>query len=164
MDNEAKSKLADATIAECDHVAEFPGRNDTQQRAPQLRRIKRLECQMQEDGGVLADGIEQHRLLALDHSLADDVDAFGLELFEVRELPGATKTIWRCQRPLRRVDSRQHHIHGIDPLWLGYAGSDRRVRAGWRAWSPHSFFSSCSHHHRPARSGSPSATARVHGS
>src|SRR6202051_5199839 len=81
---------------------------------------------MQEYGGVLADGIEQHRLLALGHSLADDVDAFGLELFEVRELPGATESIWRCQCPLGGVDGRQHHIHGVDPLWLGYAGSEGR--------------------------------------
>src|SRR3984893_9345484 len=94
MHDEPKSKLAGTTIAERDHLAEFPGRIDMQQRERQLRRIKRLECQMQEDGGVLADGIEQHRLVALGHSLADDVDAFGLELAEERELPGADQDEW----------------------------------------------------------------------
>lgn len=29
-------------------------------------------------------------------------------------------------------------------------------------WIPHSFFVSSSHHHRPARSGSPGTTGRVH--
>src|SRR5580693_2392168 len=55
MHDEPKSKLVDTTIAERDHLAEFPGRIDMQQRERQLRRIERLECQMQEDGGVLAD-------------------------------------------------------------------------------------------------------------
>src|SRR6202051_3651915 len=65
MHYEPKSKLVDTTIAERDHLAEFPGRIDVLQRERDLRSIKRLECQMQEDGGVFADRIEQHRLLAL---------------------------------------------------------------------------------------------------
>src|ERR1700730_5349753 len=40
MEDEPKAKLAYMTSAERDHLAEFPGRNDMQQRERQLRRVK----------------------------------------------------------------------------------------------------------------------------
>ena len=43
--------------------------------------------EMQHDRRVLADRIEHHRPFALGDDLAHDVDALGLEPFEVRE-PG----------------------------------------------------------------------------
>ena len=78
--DELEAELGGATVAERDHVAELPGGIDVQQRKRQLRRIERLQRQVQENRGILADRIEQHRVVALGDSLPDDVDAFGLEL------------------------------------------------------------------------------------
>src|SRR5579863_889541 len=44
-----------------------------------------------------------------------------------------------------------------------FTGSGGSESCGARQCSPHSFLASCSHHHRPARSGSPAAMARVQG-
>ena len=76
-------ELARPRIAERDHFAEFPRGIDVQQRERQPRRIERLERQVEQNRGVLADGIEHHRILGLGDRLAHDVDAFGLELLQV---------------------------------------------------------------------------------
>ena len=44
--------------------------------------------QAQHDGGVLADGIEHHRALALGDHLAEDVDGLGLQALQVGEHGG----------------------------------------------------------------------------
>lgn len=43
------AELAGAGIAKCDHLAKFPGRVDVQQRERRLRRIERLQRQVQQD-------------------------------------------------------------------------------------------------------------------
>ena len=70
-------------IAELDHLPELPGRIDVQQREGQPAGVERLLRQPQHDGGVLADRVEHHRPLELGGDLADDVDALGLEGFQV---------------------------------------------------------------------------------
>ena len=45
--------------------------------------IEGLLRQAQHDGGILADGVEHHRVLELGRDLADDVDALGLEQLEM---------------------------------------------------------------------------------
>jgi hypothetical protein len=42
----------------------------------------------QHDGGVLADGVEHDRVLELRGDFAEDLDALGLEEFEVAEAGG----------------------------------------------------------------------------
>jgi hypothetical protein len=85
MHDQIETEVARARVAERDHLAELPRGVDVQQRKWRLRRIERLERQMQQDRGILADRIEHHRILRLGHRLADDVDAFGFKLFEMRK-------------------------------------------------------------------------------
>jgi hypothetical protein len=47
--------------------------------------MERLARQMQHNGAVLAQGIEQHRLAALGYDLAHDEYAFGFEPLQVRQ-------------------------------------------------------------------------------
>src|SRR5262249_48336118 len=63
MNDEVEPELAYAGVAERDHLAEFPGRIDMEKRKRRLRRIERLEREMHQDGGILADGIEHHRIV-----------------------------------------------------------------------------------------------------
>ena len=92
MHDQVEPELRGAVIAERDHLAEFPGRVDVQQRERRLRRIERLERQMQHDGRILADRIEHHRVVGLGDHLADDVNALRFELLEVRQpAPAAAK-------------------------------------------------------------------------
>jgi len=46
---------------------------------------KRLACQMQHHGRVFTDGVQHHRVIELGGDLADDVDAFRLQLFQMRQ-------------------------------------------------------------------------------
>ena len=86
--DEIEAELARGAIAEGDHVAELPGGVDVQQRERRLGRIERLARQMQQDGGVLADRIEQHRAAELRGGLAEDVDALGLQQVEMAQRRG----------------------------------------------------------------------------
>ena len=159
MHDQIEAELAGAGIAKRDHLAELPGGVDVQQRKRRLRRVERLERQMQQDRRILADRIEHHWIFRLGHRLANDVDALGFQLFEMAE-------------PRRRRHVRDRIVGAING-WRVSVGHGRvRVRACEAArvmrpsaptCSPHSFFSSCSHHQRPARSGSPGCSARVHG-
>ena len=81
--DQVEAELAHGAIAEGDHVAELPGGIDVQQRERRLGRIERLARQVQQHRGVLADGIEQHRLAELRGSLAEDVDALRLQQIEM---------------------------------------------------------------------------------
>jgi len=72
-------------VAEADHLLEFPGGVDVHERERRLAGREGLQGQVQHHGGILADGIEHHRVFELGRDLADDVDGFGLELFQVRE-------------------------------------------------------------------------------
>src|SRR5262249_34170056 len=79
VNDEVEPELAHARVAERDHLAKFPGGVDVEKREGRLRGIERLQGEMYEDGGILADGIQHHRVIGFGHRLADDVDAFGLE-------------------------------------------------------------------------------------
>ena len=127
--DEIEPEIAHGLVAEGDHVAELPRRVDVQQREGRLGRPERFPREVQQNGRVLADRVEQHRCAELRRSLAENVNALGLEQLEMR---------YECG-------------HAAFPLRFGFM------------WMPHSFFSSCSHHQRPARGSSPGCTARVHG-
>ncbi len=75
--------LLDHALAEAVHLAEFPAGVHMQHREWQAAGIEGLACQMQHDGGVLADGIQHYRVLELGGNLTDDVDAFGFQLFQM---------------------------------------------------------------------------------
>ena len=77
-------KRARRRVPEGDHLAEFPRGIHVQQRKRQLRGIKRLARQMQQNRGVLADRIQQHGLAAFRRHLAHDLDALILQPPEVK--------------------------------------------------------------------------------
>jgi hypothetical protein len=79
VDVEIESQTLRGLVAKRDHLPEFPGGVDVQQRERQLRGIEGLHRQVQHHGAVLADGIEHHRPLALRGHLAHDVDALGFQ-------------------------------------------------------------------------------------
>ncbi len=89
------AEFARHLVAKLVHVAELPRRVDVQQRKRRRRRIERLDREVQHHRAVLADGVEHHRLLALRHHLAHDVDALGLEPLQVGER--------RCRRRCARL-------------------------------------------------------------
>src|SRR5665648_1060292 len=131
MDDEIEAELLHRPVAEGDHVVELPGGVHMEQRERRLGRPERFPRQMQQDGGVLTDGIEQHGVTELRRRLAEDMDALGFEELQMR-------------------GERGHAAFSFSfPVSL--------------TCNPHSFFSSFSHHQRPARGSSPGWTARVHG-
>src|SRR5262249_39290694 len=130
--DEIEPELARGAVTEGDHLAELPRGVDVEERRWRLCRPKGFPREVQQDGRVLADRIEQNGIAELRRSLAEDMDALGLEQLEMRGERG----------------------HAAIPFWLGLLGLRCR---------PHSFFSSCSHHQRPARGCSPDCTARVQG-
>ena len=131
MDDEIEAEVLRMLVAEGDHLAELPCRVDVEQREGGLGRIEGLHRQMQQDCGVLADGIKDDRLVAGRRHLAEDLHAFGFKPAQVIEAhAGAPVRVILPSGPMCR---------------------------------PHSFLPSSSHHQRPARSGSPGATARVQG-
>ena len=79
VDDELGVEALRGLVAELDHLLELPARVDVQQRERDAAREERLAGQVQQDRGVLADGIHEQRLGELGRHLAEDVDAFGLE-------------------------------------------------------------------------------------
>ncbi len=57
MDAQVEPEAARRLVAEGDHLAEFPGGVDVQQRKGKRRGMERLQRDMQHRAGVLADGI-----------------------------------------------------------------------------------------------------------
>ena len=62
VDDQIEAEPRCRRVAKRDHLAEFPGGIDMQQRKRQRRGIERLPRQMQHDRGILADRIQHHRL------------------------------------------------------------------------------------------------------
>ncbi len=87
MDDEIKAKPAGGLVAEPDHFLEFPRRIHMQKRERRLAGSEGLHRQMQHHGGVLADGIQHHRIAKFGRDLANDVDAFRFQPVEMGE-PG----------------------------------------------------------------------------
>jgi hypothetical protein len=70
VDAQVEPEARGGRVTERDHVPKLPGRVDVQQGKRRARRIERLEGQVQEDRGVLADRVEHHRALGLGGGLA----------------------------------------------------------------------------------------------
>ena len=67
-----------------DHVAELPRGVDVQQRERRPGGVEGLQREVQQDRGVLADRIQQHRAGGLAGDLAEDANALGLERAKMR--------------------------------------------------------------------------------
>ena len=80
MHDQLESQPIRRRVAKRGHLAKFPARIDMQERKGRLGGIKGLHRQMQEHGGILADGIEHHRRAKLGHALSQNIYALGLEL------------------------------------------------------------------------------------
>ena len=153
-DDEALAHLGDAPVAELDHFGEVVAGVDMQQRERQAAvetraaevvprpALERLLGQAQHHARVLAARKQQRRPLERRRGLAQDEDRFFLEPVEV----GVVEFGQQLKGGARRV----------------HAGAPE-VRGGFCVCSPHSLAASFSHHQRPARKSSPTATARVHG-
>jgi len=81
--DQVEAILLRLAVTEGDHLAELISGIHMQDRERQLRRPKGLARQMQQDGRVLADGVEQHRLAELRCGLAEDVDGLRFEQLQV---------------------------------------------------------------------------------
>ena len=81
-DPQVQSELRSPSITELDHLAELPAGVDVHQRERNRGRRKGLDRQMQENRRVLADAVEQHRILEGGCGLTIDVDRLGLELVQ----------------------------------------------------------------------------------
>ena len=75
-------------VTERDHLAEFPGGIDVQQRHRRPGGIKRLAQQVQQHRGILADRIQRHRMAEGRLHLAEDVDALRLQVVEMERWLG----------------------------------------------------------------------------
>ena len=97
MDDQIQPQPLGGRVAELDHLPEFPGRIDMQQRKRRLGGIERLHRQMQHHRRILADGIEHHRVGELGRHLAHDVDALGFQAPQMRYNSFITGQFWLSQ-------------------------------------------------------------------
>ncbi|GAB2586956.1 hypothetical protein GCM10027066_30400 [Dyella jejuensis] len=79
MDQETHIPGSRDLIAKRNHLAKFPGGVDVQKRDRRGCGVKRLAQQMQQDGGILADGIQHDRSLEAGYHFSEDMDAFGFK-------------------------------------------------------------------------------------
>jgi hypothetical protein len=134
--DELKPKLGGTTVPERDHVAKLPGGVNVQQRKRRLARIERLQRQVQQNRRVLADGIEQHRIVALRDGLPNDVNALGLQGIEMSELIGTAVMGGRRTRLLDSVERHRDDVHGCVPaIKIGFmrGRAAKGCRRGGRA-------------------------------
>src|SRR5262249_38046715 len=117
--------LATVTVAELDHRLELPGRIDVQQGEGEPAGVERLLRQAQHDGGVLADRVEHHRPLELGGDLADDVDALGLEQFQMGQVVTAADHPHSCLASLLSILSSQIWYTRALFDWLRLSSSAR---------------------------------------
>ena len=83
VDEQIEAELARHLVAKLDHLTELPGRIDMEKRERRLGGIESLNGQMHEHGGILAHGIEHHRLGEGRRHLAENVDRLGFEPIEM---------------------------------------------------------------------------------
>jgi hypothetical protein len=83
--NQIQAHFLDHLVAKTIHLLEFPARVHVHDRKRQLARKESLARQMQHHGRILADRVQHHRIIKLGGDLADDVDAFRLQLFQMRQ-------------------------------------------------------------------------------
>jgi hypothetical protein len=106
VDEKLEPQLGGHRVAEGDHLAELPGRVDMQEWKGRAGRMERLHRQVQHDGGVLADGIEHHRLGEGGGHLAENMDRFGFEPLQVGQAGGHSTFLGNSIGPGRK--SRRH--------------------------------------------------------
>ncbi|MNR10170.1 hypothetical protein D3C85_1264060 [compost metagenome] len=131
--DQVEAQLGDHLVAEAVHLLEFPASVDVHHRKRQLAREERLACQVQHHGGVFTDGVQHHRVIELGGHLADDVDAFRLQLFQMRQFvdhgysrklsyerpPGRVRAGILAQRPLLIRTPTRSKEHMNMPARLG---------------------------------------------
>ncbi|MDT4837540.1 hypothetical protein FQZ97_712760 [compost metagenome] len=83
--DQVEAHLGDHLVAETVHLLELPLGIDVHHRERQLAGEERLARKVQHDGRIFTDGVQHHRVVELRGDLADDVDAFRLQLFQVRQ-------------------------------------------------------------------------------
>ena len=121
MDDQIETEAGHRLVAEADHLAEFPAGIDMQQRKRQSGRIKRLLRQMQQDSRILADRIQQHRLVAGGHHLAQDENRLGFQSLQMSQ-SGHQTVPARCTRPSSPI-CKPHS------LWLSCSHHQRPARS-----------------------------------
>ena len=82
--DQVQAQVRDHLVAKRIHLLELPASIHMHHRERQLAGEERLAGQVQHYGGIFTDGIEHHRIIKLGGDLADDVDAFRLQLFQMR--------------------------------------------------------------------------------
>ncbi len=101
--DQVEPHFLDHLVAEAVHLLEFPLGVDVHHRERQLAREESLARQVQHHGGILADRVQHDRVVELGGHLADDMDAFRLQLFQVRQFVDhgySRKTIlWTASGP-----------------------------------------------------------------
>ena len=117
-----------AAVAKRDHLAEFPGRIDVQQRE---RRFAPDRTPSAPDAGAPTNPCRWNRAAPdcrIPRLPRADVDAFG---FELREMRKPMRRVLRAGKGLVRASRADHSMHGVIPylLWLSSA-SPRSTR--WR--------------------------------
>ena len=95
---------------------------------------------MQHHGGILANGIQHHRVIKLGGHFADDMNGFGFKLLQMRQ-PGVRMSIAMVVAAFRKGSVRQGPAAGARK---GY--SQRRLAlAGWH------FYRKRQQAHKPIR-------------
>ncbi len=127
VDDQIEPETLHGFIAKPDHVAEFPGGVDVQQRERQIRRMECLPCQMQHDRRVLADRIEHDRLAAFSDDFTEDEDRFR---FQAAQVVG--QMIHHRRRPLSGSahsgrSSRARHTGSMPKLAIRSRGGPARL-------------------------------------
>ena len=90
VDDQIPAKLVtNEILAERDHLLELPGRVDVHQRERRLGGVESLFGQPDHYGRIFADRVEHDRVVELGSNFADDMDALGFELLEVRKIVGS---------------------------------------------------------------------------
>ncbi|RMU78243.1 hypothetical protein ALP24_02204 [Pseudomonas syringae pv. aptata] len=83
--DQVQAHFFDHLVAKAIHLLEFPAGIDVHDREWQFTGEECLACQVQHHGRIFADRVQHHRVIELGGDLADDVDAFRLQLFQMRQ-------------------------------------------------------------------------------
>src|SRR6185437_7048380 len=109
-------------VAKRDHLAKFPCRIDVQHRKRRLRRMERLQREMQENARILADRIKQYWPRELGRRLAENPDRLVLQKAQIvrkwlmphRDALGHAATI-SCLADTALLSTQSGAPHGDEP-------------------------------------------------
>ena len=99
MNDQIEAEPSRGLVSEGDHLAELPCRIDMQKRKGQFSRMKCLHRKVQQYCRVLADRIEQDRIVTGRCDLSNDEDGFGFELLKMGQLDHGADSNARTSRP-----------------------------------------------------------------